>query len=138
VVVHVFNPSTWEAEAGGYLNLRSAWSTEFQDSQGYTKRNPGLKKQTNKQTNKKTKKQKKQGGRGVCKPAGAMILIPYLRTHCMPLPRAPRLWEPVGAYEVGMIRLERHLSSSRCTWDMPGSQSYPLPKGTSLPTPCWS
>jgi hypothetical protein len=26
VVTHAFNPSTWEAEAGGYL--RPAWSTE--------------------------------------------------------------------------------------------------------------
>jgi hypothetical protein len=23
-----FNPSTWEAEAGGFLSLRPAWSTE--------------------------------------------------------------------------------------------------------------
>jgi hypothetical protein len=28
VVVHVFNPSTREAEAGGFLSLRPAWSTE--------------------------------------------------------------------------------------------------------------
>jgi hypothetical protein len=29
VVVHAFNPSTWEAaESGGFLSLRSAWSTE--------------------------------------------------------------------------------------------------------------
>ena len=35
VVAHAFNPSTWEAEAGGVLTLRPAWSTsEFQDSQG--------------------------------------------------------------------------------------------------------
>jgi hypothetical protein len=33
--VHTFNPSTWEAEAGGVLSSRSAWSTEFQYSQGY-------------------------------------------------------------------------------------------------------
>ena len=26
--MHVFNPSTWEAEAGRTLSLRSAWSTE--------------------------------------------------------------------------------------------------------------
>jgi hypothetical protein len=25
---HAFNPSTWEAEAGRFLSLRSAWSTE--------------------------------------------------------------------------------------------------------------
>jgi major histocompatibility complex class I len=28
VVVQAFNPSTWEAEAGGFLSLRPAWSTE--------------------------------------------------------------------------------------------------------------
>jgi hypothetical protein len=28
VVVHTFNPSTQEAEAGGFLSLRPAWSTE--------------------------------------------------------------------------------------------------------------
>jgi hypothetical protein len=40
VVVHAFNPSTWEAEAGGFLSSRSAWclQSEFQDSQGYTEK----------------------------------------------------------------------------------------------------
>ena len=28
VVVHTFNPSTWEPEAGGSLSLRPTWSTE--------------------------------------------------------------------------------------------------------------
>jgi hypothetical protein len=28
VVAHAFNPSTWEAEAGGFLSWRPAWSTE--------------------------------------------------------------------------------------------------------------
>jgi hypothetical protein len=28
VVAHAFNPSAWEAEAGGSLNLRPAWSTK--------------------------------------------------------------------------------------------------------------
>jgi hypothetical protein len=28
VVVHTFNPSTWEAEAGGSLSLRPAWPTK--------------------------------------------------------------------------------------------------------------
>jgi hypothetical protein len=28
VVAHTFNLSTWEAEAGGFLSSRSAWSTE--------------------------------------------------------------------------------------------------------------
>jgi hypothetical protein len=28
VVAHTFNPSTWEAEAGGFLSSRPAWCTE--------------------------------------------------------------------------------------------------------------
>ena len=28
LVAHAFNPSTWEAETGGFLSLRPAWSTE--------------------------------------------------------------------------------------------------------------
>jgi hypothetical protein len=28
VVAHTFNPSTWEAEAVGFLSSRPAWSTE--------------------------------------------------------------------------------------------------------------
>jgi hypothetical protein len=28
MVAHTFNPSTWEAEAGGFLSSRPAWSTE--------------------------------------------------------------------------------------------------------------
>jgi hypothetical protein len=37
--MHTFNPSTWEAEAGGFLSSRPASNSlqsEFQDSQGYT------------------------------------------------------------------------------------------------------
>ena len=29
VVAHTYNPSTWEAEAGGLLSSRTAWSTEL-------------------------------------------------------------------------------------------------------------
>jgi major histocompatibility complex class I len=28
VVAHAFNPNTWEAEAGGFLSSRPAWSTK--------------------------------------------------------------------------------------------------------------
>jgi hypothetical protein len=28
VVAHAFNPSSWDAEAGGFLSLRPAWSTK--------------------------------------------------------------------------------------------------------------
>ena len=48
------NPSTWETEAGGFLSSRPAWSTEFQDSQGYTEK-PCLGK-----SKRKTKKQKQK------------------------------------------------------------------------------
>ena len=29
VVVHAFNPSTWETKAGGFLSSRPVWSTEL-------------------------------------------------------------------------------------------------------------
>jgi hypothetical protein len=48
VVVHAFNPSTQEAEAGGVWG-QPGLQSEFQDSQGYTERS--CLKQTNKQTN---------------------------------------------------------------------------------------
>jgi hypothetical protein len=40
VVAHAFNPSTWEAEAGGFLSSRPAWSTELVPGQ------PGLHRET--------------------------------------------------------------------------------------------
>jgi hypothetical protein len=40
VVAHAFNPSTWEAEAGGFLSSRSAWSTKWVPGQ------PGLHRET--------------------------------------------------------------------------------------------
>jgi hypothetical protein len=50
VVAHAFNPSTWEAEAGGFLSLRPAWSTELVPGQ------PGLHRETLSRKNKKEKK----------------------------------------------------------------------------------
>jgi hypothetical protein len=47
----LFNPSTWEAEAGEFLSSRPAWSTEGVPGQ------PGLHRET---LSRKTKKQKKQ------------------------------------------------------------------------------
>ena len=62
VVAHAFNPSTWEAEAGGFLNSRPAWSTEWVPGQ------PGLHRETlsrktkpNQTKNTKTKQNKKNG-----------------------------------------------------------------------------
>jgi hypothetical protein len=43
VVAHAFNPSTREAEAGGFLSSRPGLQNEFQDSQRYTEK-PCLKK----------------------------------------------------------------------------------------------
>jgi hypothetical protein len=54
VVAHAFNPSTREAEAGGFLSSRPAVQSEFQDSQGYTEK-PCLKK-PKKEKEKKRKK----------------------------------------------------------------------------------
>jgi hypothetical protein len=40
LVAHAFNPSTWEAEAGGFLSSRPAWSTKWVPGQ------PGLHRET--------------------------------------------------------------------------------------------
>jgi hypothetical protein len=45
VVVHAFNPSTWEAEAGRFLSSRSAQSIESSRTAGATQRNPVSKNQ---------------------------------------------------------------------------------------------
>jgi hypothetical protein len=54
MVVHAFNPSTREAEAGGFLNLRPAWSTKWVPGQ------PGLYRETLSRGKKKKKKEKKE------------------------------------------------------------------------------
>jgi hypothetical protein len=55
VVAHTFNPSTQEAEAGGFLvRGQPGLQSEFQDSQGYTEK-PCLEKKKTKTKNKKTK-----------------------------------------------------------------------------------
>ena len=40
MVAHTFNPSSWEAEAGGFLSLKPAWLTEGLPGQ------PGLHRET--------------------------------------------------------------------------------------------
>ena len=54
VVVHAFNPSTQEAEAGGFLSSRPAWSTKFVPGQ------PELYRETMSQRKKKERKRKKE------------------------------------------------------------------------------
>jgi hypothetical protein len=82
VVVHAFNPSTWEAEAGGFLSSRTAWFTEFQDSQGYTEK-PCLEKQKQKTTTTttKTKNQKKDAKEN----QNQQELSTIDSAHCFPL-----------------------------------------------------
>jgi hypothetical protein len=56
VVVHAFNPSTWEGEAGGFLSSRPAWSTKYNSRTAKaTQRNSVSK-------NLKKKKKKKKNG----------------------------------------------------------------------------
>jgi hypothetical protein len=77
VVAHAFNPSIWEAEAGGFLSSRPAWSTEFQDSQGYTEKpclNNKNKTQTNQTTTTKKKKKKQTQNHAV---------LDNLSSHCV-------------------------------------------------------
>jgi hypothetical protein len=54
VVAHTFNSSTWEAEAGRFLSSRQKLQSEFQDSQGKTK------KPNQNKTKQKTNKQHQQ------------------------------------------------------------------------------
>jgi hypothetical protein len=51
MVVHAFNPSTWEAEAGRFLSSKPAWSTEWDQA---IQRNPVLKNQKKKKRKKRT------------------------------------------------------------------------------------
>jgi hypothetical protein len=54
VVAHTFNPSTWEAEVGGSLSSRPAWSTKWIPGQpGLHRRNPVSEKKPKKQKTKK-------------------------------------------------------------------------------------
>ena len=47
--MHTFNPSTWEAEASGFLSLRPAWSTKVSSRTARaTQRNPVSKSQKKK------------------------------------------------------------------------------------------
>jgi hypothetical protein len=54
VVLHAFNPSTWEAEAGGFLSSRPAWSTEWVPGQ------PGLHRETLSQKEKRREEKRRE------------------------------------------------------------------------------
>jgi hypothetical protein len=61
VVAHAFNPSTWEAEEGGFLSSRPAWSTKWIPRQLGLHRET-LSRKTNKQTNKRRGETWSSGG----------------------------------------------------------------------------
>jgi hypothetical protein len=56
MVSHTFNPSTWEAEADGFLSLRPAWSTKWDPGQSGLYRETLSQKNKTKQNKTKTKK----------------------------------------------------------------------------------
>jgi hypothetical protein len=59
VVAHAFNPSTWEAEVGGFLSSRPAWVYRVSSRTARAiQRNPVSEKQKQKQKQKQTNKQK--------------------------------------------------------------------------------
>ena len=60
MVVHTFNPSSWEAEAGGFLSSRPAWSTKWVLGQPELYRETLSRKTKKKKTKKKQKQKQKQ------------------------------------------------------------------------------
>jgi hypothetical protein len=62
VVVHAFNPSTWETETGRFLSSRTAWSTNKVSSRTAraTQRNPVSKKPKRKKEKEKEKEKEKK------------------------------------------------------------------------------
>jgi hypothetical protein len=68
VVAHAFNPSTWEAEAGGFLSSRTARATQ---------RNPVLKKQKTKTNKAKQQQQKRIKNMGTCSSYFSFTVIKY-------------------------------------------------------------
>ena len=61
MVAHAFNPSTWEAEAGGFLSSRPACSTEgVSEHPGLNRETLSRKTKPTNQTNKNKKTKTKQ------------------------------------------------------------------------------
>jgi hypothetical protein len=80
VVTHTFNPSTREAEAGGFLSSRPAWSTKWVPGQPGLQRNPVSR-------NQKRKKKKKR--KSVCHhcPPREQFLKTLPHSHGHPYPK---------------------------------------------------
>jgi hypothetical protein len=96
VVAHAFNPSTWEAEAGGFLSSRPAWSTEWVPGQ------PGLHRET---LSRKTKKKKKIAIRA----RGTVLGVWFLAHTCS----SQSSITPVPGDRMLSFNLQEHQG---CTW----------------------
>jgi hypothetical protein len=76
MVAHTFNPSTREAEAGGSLSLRRAWTTESNPEQpGLHREKPCFRKKINKKKKKSKRRVKLLPGRDRASWAGLGILL---------------------------------------------------------------
>ena len=97
MMVHACNPSTWEAEAGGFLSSRPAWTTEWVPGQ------PRLHRETLSQKNKKTKnkqtnKNKKQKNLSLPRSLCVFMHIHMVWTHvCHSVCGVQRTTSDVGA-----------------------------------------
>jgi hypothetical protein len=78
------NPSTWEAEAGGFLSSRPAWSTKWVPGQPELQRDT-LSRKT------KTKKKKERKEKRKEKAQGFRVLLVLARTVAVELKPCPGL-----------------------------------------------
>ena len=71
MVAQAFNPRTWEADTGGFLSSRPAWTARA------TQRNPASKKKKkqNKQTKTKEKRKQRGGTRGLVQQWGTLATL---------------------------------------------------------------
>jgi hypothetical protein len=115
VVAHAFNPSTWEAEAGGFLSSRPAWSTEWVPGQsGLHRETLSWKQKTNNNNNNKI----------VCMNlAWVYVYSPCMyRCHWRP-EEGTRFWAPevtvceppYGCWELNLMAHEEHPQTQHIT-----------------------
>jgi hypothetical protein len=82
VVVHAFDPSTWEAEAGGFLSSRPAWSTEWVPGQwGLHRETLSWKTKQNKTKQNKTKQNKQTNKKALLGEENRTHVFVCARTH---------------------------------------------------------
>ena len=83
VVAHTFSPSTREAEAGGFLRSRTAWSTKWVPGQ------PGLYRETLSRKTKQKQKQKQKAIIPKCWWIEKNVAVTWHRYLCFPSLKAP-------------------------------------------------